>query len=77
MDGLLVKNEKIFLLEIKSGATLQTNFYSNILKLKNLFQNEFKKAWVVYAGSESKILHGIDILGWSQVEKIWREFNEN
>jgi predicted AAA+ superfamily ATPase len=53
VDCIIQKDSTLIPIEIKSGETYNSQFFSPLIKWNRLEENKKKKIYVVYAGNES------------------------
>lgn len=69
IDLIIEKPQATYPCEIKSGKTIQTEFFKNILYWNKLSGSE--KAYIIYPGEqEQKRSNGIEALNWRHIERI-------
>jgi len=70
IDLLIEKNQKLTAIEIKSGATIASDYFANL----NYFQTMYDKALskVIYGGLETQKRSAADIYPWFQMNDLFK-----
>lgn len=72
IDLIVEKQQDTYPCEIKSGKTIQKDFFKNLLYWNKLSGSE--KAIIVYPGDqEQKRSNGIEILNWQHVDRLFSD----
>jgi predicted AAA+ superfamily ATPase len=69
VDCLIETGGKITTVEIKSGRTLNTDFFKNLNKMTHLIEN-IKKTYLIYGGSETQLRGVTEAAGWRKLADI-------
>jgi predicted AAA+ superfamily ATPase len=69
VDVVLDYGQEIEQIEIKSAATLASDFFAPLRKLSAL-HGRVRKSWLVYGGAESLRREGVQVLGWRDVSRL-------
>lgn len=70
VDCILERGSGLTPIEIKSGETLTSDFFSNIVKWNLLSGNESENSYVIYGGKEKQIRSQGTALGWLQLNAL-------
>ncbi|MEI6237851.1 MAG: ATP-binding protein [Candidatus Saccharibacteria bacterium] len=74
IDLLLGEANATIPVEIKSGQTVNKDFYAYIKKWLSSVSNLENQPYVVYGGQESFSQNGVEILSWNKIEKLLARF---
>ncbi|MDH5718023.1 MAG: ATP-binding protein [Spirochaetia bacterium] len=69
IDVIFDQGMDVSILEIKSGQTINNDFFKNIKYFRNLNSN-MKNSYLVYGGSESRTQFDVKITPWREVHLI-------
>jgi predicted AAA+ superfamily ATPase len=69
VDVVLDYGQEIEQVEIKSAATLASDFFAPLRKLSSL-HGQVRKSWLVYGGRDSMRREGVQVLGWRDVGRL-------
>jgi len=72
VDVLIEQGENLFPVEIKSGKTLTTDYFSGINKWLDLAGETAGVARLVYAGDQEQLRANIQVLPWNAVSELAR-----
>ena len=67
VDVIIENSLQLLPVEVKSGATIQPEFFSNLRYWSELAGNEAGPARVVYAGNSKQTRRDIEVLPWNQI----------
>jgi hypothetical protein len=70
IDGILEQGSTLTPIEIKSGETLSSDFFANLVKWNQLSGNDPANSYVVYGGHEKQVRSQGVALGWSQLKLL-------
>jgi len=74
MDFILEGNERLDAIEVKSGATITSQFFQGLKYWKDLQQKHAVeipgRTYLVYGGSQTQERNNCKILPWHTVSKI-------
>ncbi len=70
IDCILEKGEKLTPIEIKSGATINSDYFDSLVKWNAIAHSSASKGIVVYGGTEKQIREQGNAIGWKDSEKI-------
>lgn len=70
IDCLLEYGDRIVPIEIKSGLTINQNFFDPLIAWQNLANPENKEAFVVYGGKESHTRKHATVVGWDNIDVV-------
>lgn len=70
VDCILEQGVSLVPIEIKSGETLTTDFFANIVKWKQIAGNERVDSYVVYGGKEKQVRSQGTALSWLQLNSL-------
>ncbi len=73
VDAILEHGSQLTPIEIKSGKTINSNFFDGLNYWNALAKNDPTKSFLVYSGSEKQKHKGINILGWQQVQDVFEK----
>lgn len=74
VDVIADVGPKLMPIEIKSGQTLNRDFFTGLERWQALAGDQSTSPTLVYGGTESHRHRGIDVLGWNEVGRVlWRE----
>lgn len=68
VDCLIEQGEQLTAIEIKSGQTINDNFYTGLKYWQKISQNNQLK--LIYAGDQNITLNGIETLSWRDISRI-------
>lgn len=75
IDLLMKYNQKITLLEIKSGETIADDFFKNIKLFKKNYSKEiFYDSFLVYAGKDMYRRSDVQVVAWNSLKEIIHGF---
>ena len=69
VDVVLDYGQEIEQIEIKSAATMASDFFAPLRKLSSL-HGRVRKSWLVYGGGESFRREGVQVLSWRELGKL-------
>jgi predicted AAA+ superfamily ATPase len=69
IDCIIDEGLKLIPIEIKSGQTIQSSFFDNLAKWKELSAAE-ENAYLVYGGNENQVRTGATVVSWNSVGSI-------
>lgn len=64
------QNNEIIPIEIKSGRTVNKDYFSNLKYWQKLAPENSKKSYVIYGGREKQMRENIQLLGWEHMQEI-------
>lgn len=67
IDCILEEGEQLTPIEIKSGETLNSDFFAGLVKWNQLAGNDPSNSFVVYGGKEKQVRSQGTALGWTQL----------
>lgn len=70
IDLLKENNNKIILVEIKSGQTISSSFFTNLKKWDSLQNTQETKKFLIYGGTEHRIQENIEIINWRNADTM-------
>jgi uncharacterized protein len=70
IDIVIDKSDGMIPIEVKSGATVSTDWFLHLNKWKKLAENKCIGSYLVYGGDTSQERSGINIIPWSSLDKI-------
>jgi predicted AAA+ superfamily ATPase len=70
VDCLIDQGDKLIPIEIKSGSTLNSSFFSGILRWNKLAGLEPKDSYLIYGGQEEQKRNTGHVLGWKKIDQI-------
>jgi predicted AAA+ superfamily ATPase len=70
VDLLMDQGEKIWPIEIKSGATIATDWFKSLEAWKSLAKEEADKGWLIYGGDDNQPRSQAEVLGWRGISKL-------
>jgi hypothetical protein len=81
IDLLIEHGEKLELVEIKSGATINSDFFKNLKRFSDRMKGAGKKrplqSHVVYGGEESQQRSDAQVLSWRNIQRLITEYPVN
>ncbi|MCU7935225.1 MAG: ATP-binding protein [Candidatus Thiodiazotropha sp. (ex Dulcina madagascariensis)] len=63
---------KLMPIEIKSGQTLNRDFFSNLQRWLSLAGDQATDPVLIYGGSGTQVHKGIKVFGWNEVDRVLR-----
>jgi len=72
VDVLVEKADTLVPIEIKSGQTLNTDFFRGLAYWNQCNESGSRPSWLVYGGREKHNQHNTSVLGWSHVGDLSR-----
>jgi hypothetical protein len=69
IDLIIYKGDSVDAVEIKSGATINTDFFTNLEYFKKL-GSSLDKAYLIYGGNTRRIQNSVEIFPWNQLGNI-------
>lgn len=69
IDCIIDEGLKLIPIEIKSGQTIQSSFFDNLAKWKELSTAE-GNAYLIYGGNENQVRTGATVVSWNSVGSI-------
>ena len=69
IDIILERDSKLFPIEIKSGKTINTDYFKNI-NYFNMISNINNSSYLIYDGNEEP-RSGTKIFNWQNIESLW------
>ncbi|MFA6183739.1 MAG: ATP-binding protein [Parcubacteria group bacterium] len=70
IDFVMEQGTKLYPIEVKSGKTINTDYFKNILYWSKLAGNKAKNGAVVYAGNENQTRTDFEIYGWKSIDNL-------
>ena len=70
IDCLLVNGERVMPVEIKSGKTMTTSYFDNLVYWQALAALPEKQGCVIYGGDQSLQMSAGHLVSWRQLERI-------
>lgn len=70
VDCILEYGEKVVPIEIKSGATLNTDFFSNLTKWNQLSNRDPNPSYIVYGGKENQQRSQASAIAWTDIYQL-------
>lgn len=71
VDCLIEKDGKLFPVEIKSGATVNDDYFNGLCYFNKVTGTPLKKAYLIYGGGMSQNRKQGHVLGWQDYEKLF------
>lgn len=76
IDLLIESAEKLYLMEIKSGATINSGFFKNLTRFKAQYSKIAEiDAWLVYAGNDGYRRQDTQVTSWDKLPSSLGEVN--
>lgn len=72
IDCIIQKTNDLVPIEIKSGSTISTSFFSNLISWSKISENKYPKGYLIYAGNKNQDYKDGKIVSWDQLENIFR-----
>jgi predicted AAA+ superfamily ATPase len=69
VDVLIEQNDELIPIEIKSGTTLNADFFTGLNSWQAL-SNNASHGWLLYGGDQSQPRSTLTVLGWKEVGKM-------
>ena len=76
IDLVIESNSKTFLIEIKSGKTYSDHFFKNILYYKNITDLNLTHSFVIYDGNQNVKYQDSNLMGWKDLQTIFKLINK-
>jgi len=70
VDCILEYGDRVVPVEIKSGLTINQNFFDSLIAWQEIAKSENKEAYVVYGGKESHARKHATVLAWDNIDLI-------
>lgn len=70
VDCLIDKGASLTPIEIKSGETIHSDFFSNLDKWNQLAENAPQNSYVIYGGNQKQIRSQGTVLSWTQLRDL-------
>lgn len=70
IDLILEEGENLVPIEIKSGQTIASDYFSGIQYWRTL-SKQSTEAWLVYAGDQNQNRDGIHLINWENIDTIY------
>ena len=70
IDLLLERGESLMPIEIKSGATIASDFMDNLKKWSGLANNPDQPLWLIYGGDRQFVVDNTQIVPWRQLDQV-------
>lgn len=77
IDALLMHGDKCLSLEIKSGETINADYFNHLKQWEKIPTDFKKEAFVVYSGESSAKRGNISILPWNKINTLFSVYNPN
>lgn len=71
VDLLFEKRQKLFPIEIKSGQTIQSNFFRNLKTYQKYSEKKWGQSFLIYGGEETQNLSDCKVLSWKQSQSLF------
>jgi uncharacterized protein len=70
VDLLVERGDSLMPIEIKSGATIASDFMDNLKKWSTLAGNLEQPVWLIYGGDRQFVIGSTQIIPWSQLDQL-------
>ena len=70
IDCLLVNGEKVAAVEIKSGKTISTSYFENLIYWRSMTALPENQVYVVYGGEQSMQTSAGTLISWKDLDRI-------
>ena len=70
IDLILDKGNKFIPIEIKSGRTINQDFFKNLLAIKKLGKNKIENLFLIYGGEEDQERSDVSVRSWKNLPDI-------
>jgi predicted AAA+ superfamily ATPase len=70
IDCILEQGSTLIPIEIKSGATLNSDFFTNLTKWNHLAKQSPETSYVVYGGTENQVRAHGNAIGWTHLDSL-------
>ena len=70
IDWILDEGTKLIPIEIKSGATINSDYLSNLLKWNKLSETNPLNNYVIYGGIENQARSSGSVISWQNLDEI-------
>lgn len=70
IDVLIDQGDKLFPIEIKSGATVTKDYFKNITWFLDIAGNNANHSALIYGGAKGQGREQTDVIGWKDIESI-------
>ncbi len=75
IDCLIEKGEQLFLVEIKAGETINTDYFKGLIFWNTLSKTELEKSFIVYGGTSNQQRSLGTVLSWTSTARIFEMFD--
>jgi predicted AAA+ superfamily ATPase len=76
VDVIIELNGKIKAIEIKSGKTINQDFFKGLIYWNNLMPDSATDKYLVYGGDQVQIRTIAKVLGWQHIRNIFKKAGE-
>jgi hypothetical protein len=73
VDILIDQGQQLVPVEVKSGETIASDYFTGLSRWVSLAGREAGRAWVVYGGSEKQSRSQAEVLPWRQIPILTRQ----
>lgn len=70
IDLIIDKGNKFIPIEIKSGRTINKDFFNNLLTIKKLGKQKIEKTFLIYGGDADQERSDVSVRSWKNLPKI-------
>ncbi len=70
VDLLWEKAGRVSSMEIKSGQTVNNNFFDNLQKFAGIHEMESSQQFLVYGGNDGYTQNNIQVMGWRNIQQL-------
>ena len=71
IDCLIEKGEKLTPIEIKSGKTINSEFFDGLKFWNDLSGNDSENSFLIYGGYEKQVRSGIKVIDWKSLSFVF------
>lgn len=75
IDIIVERGEKLDAIEIKSGKTINADFFKGLEKFATIAKDSVQGFWLVYGGNEHQTRQGIKVIPWAEIDRCFQEKN--
>ena len=71
IDIIVEKGDRLDAIEVKSGKTLNRDFFTGLNKFAGIAGNSLNSSYLIHGGDKKQKRHDIDAIPWDQIDKIF------
>lgn len=73
VDFIIDHGQKLIPIEVKSGHTVTSDFFKNIVYWSKIAESAAEKGFLIYAGESDQLRTDLNIIGWKSIGKITKK----